>query len=237
MTPAPTGGDGGQKARYVSAMFGRVAARYDLMNRLMSLGMDGAWRRAAVAALSCHPGDLVLDVATGTGDFLPLLAGRGYAATGVDFSLPMLRAGGAKVARLGAVAALAAADALQLPFADGTFAGVTNGFLLRNVADVAGAMEEMRRVLRPGGTLVCLEITWPRSPVVRPLFSFYFGRLMPLLGGLISSQPDAYAYLPRSAAAFMDAPTLARTMASVGLREVRYQLLNLGSVALHVARR
>jgi demethylmenaquinone methyltransferase/2-methoxy-6-polyprenyl-1,4-benzoquinol methylase len=225
------------KAYYVERMFAGIALRYDLMNRLMSLGMDGAWRRAAVAALGCAAGDSVLDVGTGTGDFLPLLNARGCRATGADFTFAMLQAGRAKLRRAASSAPLLAADALRLPFADGTFDGAINGFLLRNVADLPAALTEMLRVLRPGGRIACLEITWPQAPLFRQAFGLYFGRLVPLVGGAISGRPQAYAYLPRSVQAFVTARELAARMEQVGWRDVRYRLLALGTVAIHTARR
>ena len=254
MTPDP-------KATYVSGMFGRIAPRYDLMNWLMTLGMDRGWRRAAVAELGCRSGDRVLDAGSGTLDFLPLLLRAGCAPVGADFALPMMVAGRHKIERLqgewvppavprpeegpdqacvrspGAMPELAAADAQRLPFADGSFDGVVTGFMLRNVADLAAALREMTRVLRPGGRFVCLELTWPRSPVFRRLFALYFGGIVPMVGWLVSGQRDAYRYLPRSVTAFAPPPALASLMTAVGLREVRYRLLGFGAVALHVGRK
>lgn len=221
------------KSAYVSRMFGAIAKRYDLMNRLMSAGLDGGWRRAAVAALDPQPGNLVLDVGTGTGDFLDLLAARGCRPVGADFSVPMLAAGRARRTGARAAAPLTAGDALSLPFPDATFDGLINGFLLRNVADLDRALAELRRVLKPGAVAVCLEITWPRLPVFREAFSFYFGRVVPLVGGAISGDREAYAYLPRSVAAFVSAPELAQRMQTVGFREVTYRPLALGTVAVH----
>ncbi|MHB0876144.1 MAG: class I SAM-dependent methyltransferase [Anaerolineae bacterium] len=132
---------------------------------------------------------------------------------------------------------LAAADAQQLPFADASFDGVVTGFMLRNVDNLTAALREMTRVLRPGGRFVCLELTWPRSPVFRRLFSLYFGRVVPLLGGLISGQRDAYDYLPRSVATFAPPAALASLMSVVGLHDVHYRLLAMGSVALHVGQK
>jgi len=220
------------KARYVERLFAGIAEHYDLMNRLMSFGRDGAWRRRALAELACGRGDLVLDVGTGTGDFLPLLAGRGCRAVGADLTPVMMLAGRKKLAPYRGRAYLLAGDTLHLPFADHSFDGIINGFLLRNVADLPAALAEMRRVLRPGGRLVCLEITWPRVPLFRQIFGLYFGRVVPLLGGLISGRREAYAYLPRSVQAFVSARELMSLMTEAGLGEVRYKRLALGAVGL-----
>jgi len=221
------------KSGYVSRMFGSIAGHYDLMNRLMTAGMDRGWRRAAVRALAPVPGSLILDVGTGTGDFLDLLAERDCRAVGTDFSLPMMLAGRARRAADGRAAPLLAGDALALPFADQSFDGLLNGFLLRNVADLDRALSELRRVLKPGAAAVCLEITWPRAPIFRQAFGLYFGRLVPLVGRAISGDPEAYSYLPRSVAAFVTAPELAERMRTAGFREVTYRTLALGTVAIH----
>jgi len=226
--PAPAA-----KSGYVSRMFGSIAKHYDLMNRVMTAGMDRGWRRAAVKALAPTPGGLVLDVGTGTGDFLDLLSQLGCRAVGADFSLPMMLAGRARRAADGRAAPLLAGDALALPFADGTFDGLVNGFLLRNVADLDQAFSELRRVLRPGAAAVCLEITWPRAPIFRQAFGLYFGRLVPLVGRAISGDPEAYSYLPASVAAFVTASELAERMREAGFREVSYRTLALGTVAIH----
>lgn len=225
------------KAAYVSRMFASIAGRYDLMNRLMTAGRDRAWRAAAVAWLDPRPGQVVLDLGTGTGDFLPLLAGHGCRSVGADFSLPMMQAGRAKLARASAPVSLVAGDATRLPFADATFDGLVNGFLLRNVADLDAALAEMLRVLKPGGRVVCLEITWPRLPLFREGFGLYFGRLVPLVGRLISRDAAAYSYLPSSVAAFLSAPELAGRMRAAGFQEVAWRRLALGAVALHRGQR
>ena len=223
--------------RDVADMFAGIARRYDLMNALMTLGRDQAWRRRAVAELGRCPGGLALDVGTGTGDFLPLLSAAGWHAVGLDLTAAMMQAGREKLERCDGRGAFLAGDALRLPFPDGSFDGVINGFLLRNVADVRGALAEMRRVLRPGGRLVCLEIIWPTQPLVREAFSLHLGHLVPLLGRLISGHEDAYSYLPRSVAAFMGARPLAELMREVGLAEVRCRRLALGCIALHRGRK
>jgi demethylmenaquinone methyltransferase/2-methoxy-6-polyprenyl-1,4-benzoquinol methylase len=241
----PRPGAGGlRSSRAVRAMFGRIVPRYDLMNRLMTGGRDVAWRRRAVrlALGERDPGRArVLDVATGTGDLALALAGGGAGhVVGVDFARPMLAAAAAKARRARKAEAHGAVvwvvgDALALPFADGTFDACTVAFGLRNMADFAAALGEMARVLRPGGRLVCLELTPYRRPILGRLFGCYFGRVVPLVGGALSGDREAYRYLPRSVAAFPTAPALAQLMRDAGLVDVSYRLLGGGTVALHVA--
>jgi len=222
------------KARYVKRMFASIADRYDAMNRLMSLGRDMYWRRLAVRSLSCSPGARVLDVGTGTGDFLPLLAEAGYRPVGADLTWRMMQVGREKLAERGDGFAMVTGDALSLPFASESFDAVINGFLLRNLQDVSAALAEMLRVMKAGGQLVCLEITWPRHLFLRYAFGLYFGRLVPLVIGSLAGQRWAYSYLPRSVVSFMCPDELAETMRRAGFREVSYSTLGLGTVMLHV---
>lgn len=222
-----------EKRGYVQDLFDRIAPRYDFLNRVMTAGRDGAWRRKAVAILGLQPGNRVLDLGSGTGDFLPLLAERGALPVGADFSRRMLLTGLQHGAARRGPYPLVAADALRLPFADASFDGVINGFLLRNVADVDQALGEMLRVLRSGRVAVCLEISWPTTPLFRQAFGLYFGRLVPLMGQVISGDRSAYAYLPRSAAAFMGKDELADRMRAAGFSRVRYETVALGTVAIY----
>lgn len=228
---------GATKSQRVRAMFSRIAARYDLMNRIMTLGLDGGWRREA-ARLAEPAGAMALDVGTGTGDLAIALArASARAVVGVDFVEEMLGAARRKSAGsdVGARVRFVNADALQLPFADATFDCVVNGFVLRNVGDLRGGLEEMARVLKPGGRLVCLELTHPPRSIA-PFFELYFGRLVPFVGGIITGQPAAYKYLPASLAPLPDAVQLARLLGDIGFRQVDYQLVGGGTVAIHVAR-
>lgn len=228
---------GDDKARYVRAMFGRIAGRYDLMNRLMTGFRDQSWRRLAVTAVAVQPGGVTLDVGTGTGDFLPLLAeaAPGARAVGVDLTFEMMDAGRAKLIAVDDRAGFVQGDALRLPFADDTFDGLVNGFLLRNVADLRQTLAEMRRVIKPGARVVILEITPVDTPLWGDLFRFYFGQIVPRIGGLIAGAQDAYTYLPHSVERFVPAAELAGLMTEVGLRDVRYTKLMFGTVALHIA--
>lgn len=218
-------------------MFDRISRRYDLMNRLMTGGRDVAWRRLAAREALASGRGCVLDLATGTADLAIELARQGAArVVALDFSRQMLRGAAEKLHRLGHPRIeLVCADAMRLPFPDATFDACTIGFGLRNLPDYQAGIAEMARVLRPGGRVVILETTPVQQPWLAPLFHLYFDRIVPLIGGLVSGDRDAYGYLPRSTGAFPDAETLAGMLASAGLAEVRVRRLMLGTVALHVA--
>jgi demethylmenaquinone methyltransferase/2-methoxy-6-polyprenyl-1,4-benzoquinol methylase len=231
-----TGTPASSRAPFVRAMFGRIARRYDLMNTLMTGGRHRAWRRLAVR--QCRPaGGRALDVCCGTGDFALELARQGAsAAVGVDFSREMLAlaARKAQVAGLSGRVQWQLADALELPFPDGEFLCATSGFSLRNVDDVGQALREMARVVKPGGRVAVLELTPVRSHLFGPVFRAYFRGLVPLVGGLVAGDRAAYTYLPDSVCTFPTADELAGLMRQAGLAEVRYRLLALGAVALHL---
>jgi demethylmenaquinone methyltransferase / 2-methoxy-6-polyprenyl-1,4-benzoquinol methylase len=223
----------------IQLMFSRIAVRYDLMNRLMTGGQDEAWRRLAAAKLDLSADTWCLDLATGTGD-LALAVRRAYPSArvvGLDFAPAMLQLAQQKLHACGEQGVvLARGDALALPFADAQFDGLVNGFLLRNVVDLPRTLAEMRRVVKPGGRVVSLEITRPQTPVFRQLFQLYFYRLVPLIGGIIAGDLQAYTYLPNSLTNFPDAQSLKGLMLQAGYRSVDVRLLSLGALALHVAR-
>jgi demethylmenaquinone methyltransferase / 2-methoxy-6-polyprenyl-1,4-benzoquinol methylase len=228
------------RPRTVARMFGRIAPRYDLLNTLMTFGMDAGWRRRAVAAAALSGHGRALDVGTGTGA-LALAVARavpGGSVVGVDFAGPMIaRAPGrAAAAGLDERTDFAQADALRLPFPDRSFDAVTSAFVVRNVADLGQAFREQARVLRPGGRVVCVELTRTRLPVFRHLFAWYFHRWVPLLGALVAGDAAAYTYLPESLDRFPRPSALADVMREAGLRDVRYELLGMGTVSLHVGR-
>jgi demethylmenaquinone methyltransferase / 2-methoxy-6-polyprenyl-1,4-benzoquinol methylase len=218
-------------------MFTRIAGRYDLMNTLMTAGRHHAWRRiVARAAVGAPPGP-ILDLATGTADLALELRARdaGRTVVGADFSEGMLHeARGKLAARRASRLPLLAADALALPFADATFACVLSAFLLRNLEDLARGLAEMRRVTRPGGRVVALDIVRPETPVWNRIVAVYFHRVVPAVGGLVAGDRAAYTYLPDSVAGFVTPAELARLMTRAGLRDVTYRRLGLGTVALHV---
>lgn len=219
-----------EKPRFVARMFDRIARRYDLMNTLMTAGMDGRWRRTVARAAGSPVNGRALDVGTGTGKLAAALAGRlGLGeVVGVDFAVEMLRAGKGDRSR----ARFAAADALRLPFGDAAFDSVVSAFVVRNLADVTAGVREQVRVLKPGGRLVILEITPGPAGPMRPLFRLYFRGVVPLVGGLIAGDADAYTYLPESAAAFLEPERLADVLRGSGLVDVRTRRLGLGSVAI-----
>jgi demethylmenaquinone methyltransferase/2-methoxy-6-polyprenyl-1,4-benzoquinol methylase len=225
-------------------MFGAIAHRYDLNNRVHSLGRDHAWRRRAVRLAGVSSGDRVLDVACGTGDLAEAFAGAGPAAvTGVDFAEPML-----EIARRKASARRRApgvpmpdyrsGDALALPFASGSFDVVSIAFGIRNVADADRALRELRRVLRPGGRLVVLEFSEPRVPILRALARFYTHRIMPWTASwLARDRSGAYRYLPRSIDTFLDRDALAARIEAAGFGAVRQEEMTFGICVAYAARR
>jgi demethylmenaquinone methyltransferase/2-methoxy-6-polyprenyl-1,4-benzoquinol methylase len=227
-----------ERARQIRRMFGRIVPRYDLLNRLMSLGMDDRWRRAAAAA--AQPAEcLALDVGTGTGELALELRRQGAArVVGGDFSGEMLATARAKATAAGCAGLRwALVDALALPFPQNTFDCVTNAFLLRNLGDLRGGLAEMARVLKPGGRLACLDATRPPRGLFGSLYRLYFSRVLPPLAGALSGDRAAYRYLSDSVEGFLTAPEIAAILADVGLSGVRFRLLAGGTVALHTARK
>ena len=235
---AESAAEGGEEKRaYVRTVFEQIAPRYDLLNHLLSLNIDRLWRRRALEALewTSVPDGRYLDLCAGTLDVGAELSRRpGFHGfiLGADFAVPMLRAGLGKASP--SVLAPVAADAQQLPLADGSVQGATAAFGIRNVASLDRALHEVYRVLAPGGRFVILEFTTPPSAVVRTLYHFYFHHLLPLIGGVISGHRTAYKYLPRSVANFPAEPALAQRMSEAGFTEVRWASLTFGIAAIHV---
>ena len=218
---------GDEKRRAVEEMFDRVAPGYDRMNRIISLGMDRRWRRRTIAALGLAPDARVLDLACGTGDFSADLETRGHRPVGVDLSAGMLAAS--------AVATpLARADATVLPFPDDAFDAVVCGFALRNFVDLTGVLGECARVIRSGGVIGALDAAVPERAILRAGNAVWFRGAVPLLGRLLSRDPDAYRYLPASTA-YLPAPeALVATFRSAGFDDVRRSTMTGGSVQLVV---
>ncbi|HSD25683.1 MAG TPA: ubiquinone/menaquinone biosynthesis methyltransferase [Vicinamibacteria bacterium] len=232
VTPTP----GAPERAAVRSMFDRIAPRYDLLNRLLSGGTDVRWRRRAVDFLDIPPPARVLDLCTGTADLLieALRRDRRNTGLGVDLSHGMLERGAAKLARRGYAArgALAMGDGEHLPVRGGRFDGALVAFGIRNVADPVAAMREVRRALRPGGRFVVLEFSMPGG-VFGMAYRFYFRRLLPLLGGLVSGDGSAYAYLPASVARFPTPEAFSALMAQAGFDSVRWRMLTGGIACLH----
>ena len=222
-------------------MFDAIAPRYDLLNHVLSAGLDRRWRRKAVDELSLRENATVLDLCTGTADLALTIAGRYPAARvlGVDFAASMLAIGARKV-RAASHAdriLLVRGDAVRIPLAASACDAATMAFGIRNVAEPRRALDELARVLRPGARLAILEFGHPRLPGVRTLYDWYFRYLLPLVGRMVSKHRSAYSYLPASVGAFPPPPEFAALLERHGFARVRVVSLSLGIVYLYVAER
>ena len=223
------------KERAIREMFARIAPCYDLLNYLMSWGQDSRWRRVAVRL--AYPGrGRVLDVATGTGDMALELARYTGSVVGLDLCQEMLNWGRVKTEKrgLGSSINFIVGDALALPFSDNSFDCALNGFALRNVADINLFLSELRRVVKPGGKVVCLELVRPASGIIGTFYRFYLYRIVPVLGRWLSSDGKAYRYLPDSVGCFLSVVEFHKMMEEVGFRQVGHRSLNLGTIAVYV---
>ena len=224
----------------ISSMFDAIAPRYDLLNHVLSAGMDRGWRNRAIDALGLSDRARVLDVCTGTGD-LALAAvargGDGVSVVGVDFAAEMLKLGLVKVrgAALDKRIRLVRGDAARIPVGDATCDAATIGFGIRNVAAPERALAEIARIVKPGGRLAILEFGQPRIPGIRTLYAWYFRYLLPLVGRLISKHQSAYSYLPASVGTFPPPSEFAKTLAATGFSHVQAVPLTFGIVYLFVA--
>ncbi len=225
----------------IAGMFDAIAPRYDLLNHLLSAGLDRRWRDRAVEALALADGARVLDLCTGTGDLALATVTRvpGASVVGVDFAGEMLRLALVKVraASLGLRVTLVRGDATRIPLASGSCDGATIAFGVRNVAEPERALREIARVLRPGAPLAILEFGQPRIPGLRTAYAWYFRYMLPLVGRLISKHQSAYSYLPASVGTFPPAAEFARTLAASGFSQVRAVPLTFGIVYLFTGRR
>jgi demethylmenaquinone methyltransferase / 2-methoxy-6-polyprenyl-1,4-benzoquinol methylase len=237
---SPLGSTGSEDstARSVRSMFESVAPRYDFLNHLLSLRRDLAWRRATARALRDilqRPGSLTADVCCGTGDlavdFARYSAGR---VVGTDFCHPMLQRAREKAERVGRAISFFEADTLEMPLRESSLDLIAVAFGFRNLANYARGLEEMRRVLKPSGTVAILEFSRVDGPVIGPLFRFYFRRLLPKIGALISGVAGPYQYLPDSVSKFPDQEQLANLMREAGFNKVRYRNFFAGAAALHL---
>lgn len=221
---------GEERVRYVHNTFGRIAGRYDLMNRLMTAGQDRRWRRETIRRLDLKPGERLLDLGAGTGDLgrAALRQQPGLHLVSADFSLEMLLAG----KRSGRLPWLEA-DALHLPFEDNSFEAVVSGFLLRNVGDLQAALKEQYRLLKPGGRMAVLETTRPGRSLLAPFVWLHMHIVIPLIGRLVAGDPQAYRYLPASSEAFLTAEGLAERMSAAGFKQVGFRRRMAGTIAIH----
>lgn len=225
-----------ERARYVQGMFGRIAARYDVMNRLMTGGQDQRWRQDAVRRLAPPPGGRLLDLGCGTGDLAreALRQYPGSRVTAGDFTLPMMLVGKNHPGRL---LNWAGTDALRLPFPNNTFDGLVSGYLLRNVTNLSQALAEQYRVLKPGGRIVSLDTTRPLPSPLLPFIRLHMRYVIPALGALLTGQRDAYTYLPDTSEHFLTAEELAERIQQAGFREVGFERRMIGTMAIHWARK
>ncbi len=226
-----------QAAAWVQSMFGGIARHYDFLNHLLSLNFDRYWRRRTVRRLrrEVAPGGRVLDLCCGTGDLLAGLEREfGTPALGADFCHPMLTAARGKLARKGLRSALVEADGLQLPLPNGSLDAITIGFGFRNFANYRRGLDEMLRVLKPGGVTAILEFSQPQARPFAALYDWFSTRILPRIGGVVSGSSQAYSYLPESIRKFPDAARLAGEMTSAGYARVEFERMTGGIVALHL---
>jgi demethylmenaquinone methyltransferase/2-methoxy-6-polyprenyl-1,4-benzoquinol methylase len=229
----------GGKRPYVQRLFSRIARVYDLMNMLMSFGLDRYWRQRAARYLALATGETGLDLGAGTADLSIAVirnSGPGTHMIGLDITPEMLDRGRKKLERLGLQdrIELRIGDAEHIDLPDNSVDGCCSAFTVRNLTDIRQGFREMLRVVRPGSRVVCLEISHPPGKVFGTLFHFYFYKLAPLFGSIIGKAFEEYHYLPHSLTSFPDAPTLKSIMEEVGWSNVRFYRLNGGIVAIHV---
>lgn len=222
---------GQEKHIQVRRMFDQIAPRYDIMNRLITLGLDRSWRRRCLGAIGLGAEDRLLDVACGTGDFSELADAIGARSIGLDYAAGMLK----RAAERQDGAPFVRGDASSLPFSDGSFDAVTCGFALRNFVDIEPVLQEMARVLRSGGRLVLLEVYEPQNRFLKAIHALFFKRLVPFLGGLLSD-PEAYSYLPRSVAYLPPGDELIAMVARAGFSDVKREKLFWGAAQMILGR-
>ena len=221
---------GSERAQYIRNLFTKIAPRYNMLNRLMTGGMDTHWRREVINLIKIRPHGSVLDLGTGTGDLAreTLTQYPKSRVTAADFTLEMMQVG-----KQDGSLNFSAADALSLPFKEHTFDAIVSGFLMRNVSDVQQTLREKHRVLKPGGRIVILDTTRPKKNWLSPFIKFHMHVIIPTLGRLLSGYSEAYTYLPDSTEQFLSAEELTVRMVAVGFRRVNFKRLMLGTIAIH----
>lgn len=228
-------------SQWVRGMFGRIAPRYDLLNHLLSFNLDKRWRArtvARVAEILDRPDAQVLDLCCGTGDVALALESRARKSVlASDFCHPMLVEARRKISTCGFRTPVFEADALSLPLAGASLDLITVAFGFRNLANYRRGLEEMLRVLKPGGVAAILEFSQPSNPAFRALYGFFSTRVLPRVGGFVSGSPEAYSYLPESIRKFPDAEQLAQEMRQAGFSRVEFERMTGGAVALHLGRK
>jgi len=223
--------------REVRSMFSRIAGRYDLLNRVLSLGIDRRWRKRAVARCGDVRGAIVVDACCGTGDLSLEYAAAGASVIGVDFTREMVQLAPPKSVGSRAHTVFAHGDALQLPVRSGAADVVSVAFGIRNLSDAHAGLREFKRVVRPGGTVLVLEFSPPPSGLFGRLYSFYFQNVLPRIGGWISKDAEAYRYLPRTVSAWPAPSEFRRWMEQSGLVDCGHASLSFGIASLHWGRR
>ena len=223
---------GQERAQYVQSMFTKIAHRYDLMNRLMTGGMDIRWRKEVIALAKLTNNASLLDLGTGTGDLAREAEGLfpQVKVIASDFTLEMMRVG-----KKNGDLKFSTADALKLPFKDRVFDAIVSGFLMRNVTDIQQALQEQFRTLKPGGRIVILDTTRPKKNLLSPFIKFHMHVIIPAIGGMLSGERDAYEYLPDTKENFLRAEELAARMAAVGFKKVNFKRKMFGTIAIHWA--
>jgi len=221
---------GKERGEYVQDMFTRIAYRYDLMNCIMTAGQDVHWREQVIRQAGLGPKARLLDLGAGTGDLAreALKQQPQARVVAADFTLEMMRVG-----QLNGSLPWSAADALRLPFRNGTFDAIVSGFLMRNVGDIQQALKEQYRTLKPGGRIVILDTTKPKPNLLSPFIWLHMHLVIPLLGRLVSGTDDAYKYLPDSTEGFVTAEELTVRMAAVGFKKINFERLMFGTIAIH----
>jgi len=221
---------GNERAKYVQNMFTQIAARYDVMNRLMTGGQDIRWRKRVIELARLDNSASLLDLGTGTGDLAreALSVFPQSQVVAADFTFEMMRVG-QKTSPLN----FSTADALRLPFGDSSFNAVVSGFLMRNVIDLQKALEEQYRILKDGGCVVILDTTRPKKNLLSPFIWLHMHLIIPTLGGLLTGARDAYRYLPETTEGFVTAEEMSSRMAQAGFKQIGFQRLMFGTIAIH----